>query len=87
MKSVAFKINLLAVTLTFLAFSTLSVRALETEKLTSLEDQKSVAVTIYNENLALIKDMRSIVLDKGLNQLAFRGVSAKMRPETALLRS
>ena len=57
------------------------------EKLTSLEDQTSVAVTIYNENLALIKDQRTIQLDKGFNLLAFRGVSARMRPETALLRN
>lgn len=59
----------------------------EAEKRTSLEDQKSVAVTIYNENLALIKDQRKITLDKGFNLLAFRGVSAKMRAETALLRN
>lgn len=57
------------------------------EKRSSLEDQTSVAVTIYNENLALIKDQRTITLDKGFNLLAFRGVSAKMRPETALLRN
>jgi hypothetical protein len=57
------------------------------EKRTSLEDQKSVAVTIYNENLALIKDQRTIKLDKGFNLLEFRGVSAKMRAETALLRN
>lgn len=57
------------------------------EKLTSLGDQTAVAVTIYNENLALIKDQRKLTLDKGLNDLAFRGVSAQIRPETALLRS
>jgi len=61
--------------------------ASESEQRTTLEDQSSVAVTIYNENLALIKDQRQITLDKGLNKLAFRGVSARMRPETALLRS
>lgn len=57
------------------------------EILTTLNDQTSVAVTIYNENLALIKDARNMTLDKGFNKLAFRGVSAMMRPETALLRS
>ncbi len=57
------------------------------EQRTTLDDQTSVAVTIYNENLALIKDQRKITLKKGFNKLAFRGVSAKMRPETALLRS
>ncbi len=61
--------------------------ASEEEKRTSLKDQTSVAVTIYNENLALIKDQRTITLDKGFNLLAFRGVSAKMRAETALLRN
>ncbi len=67
-------------------FSSLT-HASEDELLTTLDDQTAVAVTIYNENLALIKDARTISLDSGFNKLAFRGVSAKMRPETALLRS
>ncbi|MEM7082147.1 MAG: DUF4139 domain-containing protein [Pseudomonadota bacterium] len=54
---------------------------------TTLDDQQSVAVTIYNENLALVKDARQVTLDSGVNQLAYRGVSARMRPETALIRS
>ncbi len=57
------------------------------EKRTTLEDQTAVAITIYNENLALIKDQRNVTLDNQFNSLAFRGVSAKMRPETAMLRS
>ncbi|HFD13098.1 MAG TPA: DUF4139 domain-containing protein [Crenotrichaceae bacterium] len=61
--------------------------AVATEQHTTLNDQASVAVTIYNENLALIKDQRKVTLNKGLNHLAYRGVSAKMRPETAMLRS
>jgi len=59
----------------------------DTERRTSLNDQKSVAVTIYNENLALVKDVRSVDLDSGLNRLAVRDVSAQMRPETAMLRT
>jgi hypothetical protein len=76
-----------ALSLSTLVFLSSTVHASEDEKRTSLEDQKSVAVTIYNENLALIKDQRTIKLDKGFNLLAFRGVSAKMRAETALLRN
>ncbi|HEX5093248.1 MAG TPA: DUF4139 domain-containing protein [Burkholderiales bacterium] len=57
------------------------------EKPSTLADQKSVAVTIYNENLALVKDVRRIALERGLSRLALREVSAQMRPETALLRS
>jgi hypothetical protein len=71
---------------TIVFFSSITY-AKDAEKLTSLEDQTTVAVTIYNENLALIKDQRTIKLDSGFNLLAFRGVSAKMRPETSLLRN
>ncbi len=53
----------------------------------TLGDQHEVAVTIYNDQLALVKDLRSIQLNSGFNKLAFREVSAHMRPETALLRS
>jgi hypothetical protein len=58
-----------------------------TERPSTLSDQQSVAVTIYNENLALVKDVRRVALDRGPNRLALREVSARMRPETALLRS
>mgnify|MGYP000695122394 CR=1 FL=1 len=61
--------------------------ASDTEQLTRLSDQTSLAVTIYNDNIALVKDQRTLTLDHGLNHLAFRGVSAKIRPETAILRS
>lgn len=57
------------------------------EKRATLADQTEVAVTIYNNDLALVRDQRQLALDKGTNVLAFREVSAKIRPETALLRS
>jgi hypothetical protein len=57
------------------------------ERRSTQDDQQSVAVTIYNEDLALVKEVRSVVLDAGGNRIALRDVSAKMRPETALLRS
>lgn len=53
----------------------------------TLHDQQSVAVTIYNENLALVKDQRKISVGSGQSALAFRDVSGQIRPETALLRS
>lgn len=70
-----------------LASFSISAYAQIAEKRTTLDDQTMVAITIYNENLALIKDQRKVSLSKGFNYLAFRGVSAKMRPETAMLRS
>ena len=57
------------------------------EKTTTLNDQQEVAVTIYNDDLALIKDTRKVNLQAGENQLAWRDVSAVIRPETALLRN
>src|SRR2546427_7428473 len=53
----------------------------------TLKDQQSVAITIYNENLALVKDTRRVTLEAGPNRLALREVSGRMRPETAQLRS
>ena len=69
-----------------LALSSIAYGAVA-EKPSTLADQHSVAVTIYNENLALVKDQRRVVLEAGRNRLALREVSARMRPETALLRS
>ena len=57
------------------------------ETLSTFQDQQAVAVTIYNGDLALVKDQRKIVLKTGVNRLAIRDVSAQIRPETALLRS
>ena len=75
------------VLLQILFFAAGSAVAASPEKTSTLADQKEVAVTIYNENLALVKDKRTIVLPAGENILAFREVSGMMRPETALLQS
>lgn len=57
------------------------------ESSSTQQDQKNVSVTIYNNNLALVKDQRRIQLASGQSFLAFRDISAQIRPETALLRS
>ncbi|MEO7105690.1 MAG: DUF4139 domain-containing protein [Rhodoferax sp.] len=74
-------------TLTLIAGATSLAHAQADEQRSTLADQQSVAVTIYNENLALVKDQRKVQLKQGASNLAFRDVSARMRPETALLRS
>jgi hypothetical protein len=55
------------------------------EIVSALDDQNAVAVTIYNQDLALVRDSRVFNLPPGRQTLAFREVSAKIRPETALL--
>ncbi len=57
------------------------------EVVSTLEDQQEVAVTIYNDDLALVRDQRQVTLPQGSVELALREVSAQIRPETALLRS
>src|SRR5512141_2087129 len=39
------------------------------ESVTMLKDQKALAVTIYNDNLALVKDTREVRLPKGESRL------------------
>lgn len=76
--------TLLPITLALLSAAAI---ADSTEQRSTLADQSEVAVTIYNDNLALVKDQRKLNLGSGQKSLAFRDVSAQMRPETALLRS
>lgn len=65
----------------------LSCTATADELRSTLDDQYAVAVTIYNNDLALVKDQRQIQLANGVGRLALRDVSARIRPETALLKS
>lgn len=50
-------------------------------------DREAVAVTVYNSDLALVKERRKVELPAGLARLSLREVAAQMRPETALLRA
>ena len=49
------------------------------------EDRESVAVTIYNDDLALIRETRKVPLNAGINRIALRDVSARIMPQTASL--
>jgi hypothetical protein len=57
------------------------------ERTSTLDDQRSVNVTIYNSGLGLVHDRRRIALEEGENRLAWRDVSAQMDPTSALLES
>ena len=54
---------------------------------TTPTEQQAISLSIYNNNLALIKDTRRVKLPRDASALAWRGVSAQMRPETAQLRN
>jgi hypothetical protein len=57
------------------------------ERVSTLSDQSGVGITIYNSELALVRDRRRLALPHGESRLALRDVSAKIQPETALLQS
>ena len=57
------------------------------ELVSTAADREATAVTVYNDDLALVKEKRKLTLAPGLTRLSLREVSAQMRPETALLRA
>ena len=62
-----------------------SVNAQEVK--TTVDDQQALSLTVYNQDLALIRDVRKVDLTKGSNRIAVREVSAQIRPETAIITS
>ena len=54
---------------------------------TTLSDQEDVSVTIYNSNLALVRDVRALTLGEGELRLRFGDVAEQIQPETVSLRS
>jgi len=54
---------------------------------TGLEDQKGVALTIYNVNLGLVKDQREIKLTKGTGELRFMDVASQIIPTSVHIKS
>ena len=59
-----------------------------TAPLTStLKDQQSVSITIYNSNIGLVKDTRLIDLKSGVLELNFMDVAAKIDPTTVHIKS
>ena len=57
------------------------------ERSSTVASRELVNVTIYNGGTALIHDRRRVVLNNGLNRIAWRDVSAYMDPTSALLQA
>src|SRR6266849_1216535 len=54
---------------------------------TSLTDQTDLAVTVYNSNIALIRDVRQLQLPSGSFRLKFMDIAATVNPATVHFRS
>jgi hypothetical protein len=54
---------------------------------TTQKDQSDLAITVYNSNLALVRDVRQIRLPSGTFPLRFEDVAASINPATVHFRS
>jgi hypothetical protein len=64
------------------AAAAMAMPAMAQEDPTARNAQGDVSVTIYNNNIALVQDVRQLDLRQGRNAIAFPDVSARIRPET-----
>jgi len=58
-----------------------------TDQSTSLGDQTDLAVTVYNSNIALVRDVRQLQLPAGTFRLKFMDIAATVNPATVHFRS
>src|SRR6266550_3198869 len=54
---------------------------------TGLNDQTELNVTVYNSNIALVRDVRNLVLPAGTFRLKFMDIAATVNPATVHFRS
>ncbi|HSC45515.1 MAG TPA: hypothetical protein VLC94_06775 [Candidatus Acidoferrum sp.] len=54
---------------------------------TSLNDQTDLSVTVYNSNIALVRDVRNLSLPTGTFRLKFMDIAATVNPATVHFRS
>jgi hypothetical protein len=54
---------------------------------TTLDDQVDLSVTVYNSDIALVRDVRNIDLPRGTFNLSFMDIAATVNPATVLFRS
>jgi hypothetical protein len=53
----------------------------------TIEEQKNVAITVYNSNIGLVKDTRTLRLPRGASQLRFMDVAQQINPTTVHIKS
>ncbi len=71
----------------FINILLITIPSLAKEIVIGPDTQKSISITIYNHNLALVRDVRQVRLPKGELQLAYSGISGEIKPETALFKA
>ncbi len=64
-----------------------TVEAAAAQGSTTLNDQVELNVTVYNADIALVRDVRNIVLPRGTFDLSFMDIAATVNPATVHFRS
>jgi hypothetical protein len=54
---------------------------------TTLDDQVELAVTVYNSDIALVRDVRNLQIGRGTSDLHFMDIAATVNPATVHFRS
>jgi len=54
---------------------------------TTLDDQEDLSITVYNSDLALVRDVRQLTLPSGISNLNFMDIAATVSPATVHFRS
>ena len=54
---------------------------------TTLNDQSEVSITVYNSDIALVRDVRNLTLARGTGNLRFMDIAATVNPATVHFRS
>lgn len=50
-------------------------------------EQKELSITVYNNDLGLVKDVRNVTVPRGMVDLKFQGVAARIDPTSVHIRS
>jgi hypothetical protein len=64
-----------------------NVASTSTAQTTTLHDQTDLAVTVYNSNIALVRDVRQLQFPGGTFRLKFMDIAATVNPATVHFRS
>jgi hypothetical protein len=69
------------------AVPTVSAQTTPTQDQTTLDDQVELALTVYNSDIALVRDVRNLQLARGTSNLRFMDIAATVNPATVHFRS
>ena len=64
-----------------------AVHAAAAQGATTLDDQVDLSVTVYNSDIALVRDVRTLDLPRGTFNLSFMDIAATVNPATVHFRS